>query len=122
MLWKPAVLLGSLGSLLLRPLPFLMPSVIECFSRLRFTKSFYRPTKEPQRVERSVAISIIAYLMLLKFRAQDIPERGPWSASLPSSAISPGRSPKDSSNVLWSNAYEKRARSAELHNTPAISV
>ena len=39
----------------------------------------HQVTKDPQRVERSVAISIIAYLMLLKCRAQDIPERGPWS-------------------------------------------
>ena len=39
----------------------------------------HQVTKEPQRVEHSVAISIMAYLMLLKFRAQDIPERGPWS-------------------------------------------
>lgn len=39
----------------------------------------HQVTKDPQRVERSVAISIIAYLMLLKFRAQDIPERGLWS-------------------------------------------
>jgi len=39
----------------------------------------HQVTKDPQRVEHSVAISIIAYLMLLKFRAQDIPERGSWS-------------------------------------------
>ena len=39
----------------------------------------HQVTKEPQRVERSVAISVMAYLMLLKFRARDIPERGPWS-------------------------------------------
>jgi hypothetical protein len=37
-------------------------------------------TKDPQRVERSVAIAIMAYLLLLKFRAHDIPEQGPWSA------------------------------------------
>jgi hypothetical protein len=36
-------------------------------------------TKEPYRVERSVAVSIMASLMLPKFRAQDIPERGSWS-------------------------------------------
>jgi Transposase DDE domain len=39
----------------------------------------HQVTKDPQRVERSVAISIIACLMLLKCRAQDIPERGSWS-------------------------------------------
>jgi len=39
----------------------------------------HQVTKEPQRVERSVAISIMAYLMLLRFRAPDIPERGSWS-------------------------------------------
>jgi hypothetical protein len=31
-------------------------------------------TKEPQQVERSVAISIMAYLMLLKLRTHDIPK------------------------------------------------
>ena len=30
-------------------------------------------------MERSGAISLMAYLMLLKFRAYDIPEKGPWS-------------------------------------------
>jgi hypothetical protein len=40
----------------------------------------HQVTKDPRRVERSVAISVMAYLMLLKFRARDIPERGPWSA------------------------------------------
>jgi hypothetical protein len=39
----------------------------------------HQVTKEPQRVERSVAVSMMTYLMLLKFRRQDIPERGPWS-------------------------------------------
>jgi putative transposase len=36
-------------------------------------------TKEPHRAERSIAISSMAYLRPLKFRAQDIPQRGPWS-------------------------------------------
>jgi hypothetical protein len=39
----------------------------------------HQVTKEPQRVERSVAISMMAYLLLLKFRLHDIPEKGPWS-------------------------------------------
>jgi hypothetical protein len=39
----------------------------------------HQVTKEPRRVERSVAISLMAYLRLLKFRAHDIPEKGPWS-------------------------------------------
>jgi Transposase DDE domain len=39
----------------------------------------HQVTKEPQRVERSVAIAVMAYLMLLKFRLHDIPEKGPWS-------------------------------------------
>jgi hypothetical protein len=38
----------------------------------------HQVTKEPQRVERSVAVSLMASLMLLKFRAHDIPEKGPW--------------------------------------------
>jgi len=37
-------------------------------------------TKAPQRVERSVALSLMAYLLLIKFRAKDIPQHGPWSA------------------------------------------
>jgi hypothetical protein len=40
----------------------------------------HQVTKAPQRVERSVAIAIMAYLLLLKFRARDIPKQGPWSA------------------------------------------
>jgi hypothetical protein len=39
----------------------------------------HQVTKDPQRVERSIAISVMAYLMIVKFRAQDIPERGTWS-------------------------------------------
>ena len=37
-------------------------------------------TKEPRRVERSVALSLMAYLMLLPFRHTDIPAQGAWSA------------------------------------------
>lgn len=39
----------------------------------------HQVTKNPPRVKRSVAISVMAYLMMVKFRAQDIPEQGPWS-------------------------------------------
>jgi hypothetical protein len=39
----------------------------------------HQGTKDPQRVERSIAMSVMAYLMLVKFHAQDIPERGSWS-------------------------------------------
>jgi hypothetical protein len=39
----------------------------------------HQVTKDPQRIERSVAISIMAYLMLLKCRAREIPKHGPWS-------------------------------------------
>jgi hypothetical protein len=39
----------------------------------------HQVTIKPQRVERSVAISMMAYLMIVKFHAQDIPERGSWS-------------------------------------------
>jgi hypothetical protein len=39
----------------------------------------HQVTKDPQRVERSITISVMAYLMITKFRAQDIPERGAWS-------------------------------------------
>jgi hypothetical protein len=40
----------------------------------------HQVTIAPQRIERSVAISIMAYRMLLKFRAHDIPKHGSWSA------------------------------------------
>jgi hypothetical protein len=39
----------------------------------------HQVTKEPQRIERSVAIALMAYLLLLKLRARDIPKQGPWS-------------------------------------------
>jgi Transposase DDE domain len=39
----------------------------------------HQMTKDPQRIERSVALSMMAYLMLLQFRAQDIPQHGAWS-------------------------------------------
>src|SRR5882724_1080458 len=65
-------------------------------SRICHVRSYHRPphermerghgvgpelqvTKEPQRVERSGAISLMTYLMLLKFRAHDTPEKGPRS-------------------------------------------
>jgi hypothetical protein len=37
----------------------------------------HQVTKESQSVERSVAISLMAYLSLVNFRVQDIPEKGP---------------------------------------------
>jgi hypothetical protein len=40
----------------------------------------HQVTKEIGRVERSVAIAIMAYLLLLKLRAKDIPADRPWSA------------------------------------------
>jgi hypothetical protein len=40
----------------------------------------HQVTRNPDRVERSVAIAIMAYLLLLKLRAQDIPPDRPWSA------------------------------------------
>ncbi len=39
----------------------------------------HQVTKDPHRVERSIAISVLAYLMIMKFRAQDIAQRGVWS-------------------------------------------
>jgi hypothetical protein len=40
----------------------------------------HQVTKQPDRVERSVAVAIMAYLLLLKLRAKDIPADRPWSA------------------------------------------
>jgi hypothetical protein len=39
----------------------------------------HQVTKDPQRVERSIAISVMAYLMIVKLPTRDIPEKGPWS-------------------------------------------
>lgn len=40
----------------------------------------HQVTKSVDRVERSLGISVMAYLMLVTLRAKDIPETGPWSA------------------------------------------
>ena len=40
----------------------------------------HQVTKTVDRVERSVAVAIMAYLLLLKLQAQDIPANRPWSA------------------------------------------
>jgi hypothetical protein len=40
----------------------------------------HQVTKQTDRVERSVAVAIIAYLLPLKLRAKDIPADRPWSA------------------------------------------
>ena len=40
----------------------------------------HQVTKQADRVERSVAVAIMAYLLLLKRRARDIPADRPWSA------------------------------------------
>ena len=37
-------------------------------------------TKQTQRVERSVALSVMAYLVLIHLRHREIPHQGPWSA------------------------------------------
>jgi Transposase DDE domain len=40
----------------------------------------HQVTKHVDRVERSIAVAIMAYLLLLKLQAQDIPSDRPWSA------------------------------------------
>lgn len=40
----------------------------------------HQVTKQVDRVERSVTVAIMAYLLLLKLRAKDIPADRPWSA------------------------------------------
>jgi hypothetical protein len=40
----------------------------------------HQVTKDEGRVERSIAVSIMAYLLLLRLKAQDIPADKPWSA------------------------------------------
>lgn len=39
----------------------------------------HQVTKQVERVERSIGICVLTYLMLLKLRAQDIPAHGSWS-------------------------------------------
>lgn len=39
----------------------------------------HQVTNHVKRIERSIAISVLAYLMLVKLRAQDIPKKGSWS-------------------------------------------
>jgi hypothetical protein len=39
----------------------------------------HQVTKQPERVGRSVAVAIMAYLLLLKLRARDVPPDRPWS-------------------------------------------
>ena len=39
----------------------------------------HQVTKQVERVERSIGISVVAYLMLIKLRAQNIPAHGAWS-------------------------------------------
>lgn len=40
----------------------------------------HQVTKKVDRVERSIAVSVIAYQVLIKLRAKDIPDSGSWSA------------------------------------------
>jgi hypothetical protein len=40
----------------------------------------HQVTKQTDRVERSVAVAIMAYLLLLKLQAHDVPADRPWSA------------------------------------------
>jgi hypothetical protein len=40
----------------------------------------HQVAKQADRVERSVAVAIMAYLLLLKLQAKDIPADRPWSA------------------------------------------
>jgi hypothetical protein len=40
----------------------------------------HQVTQKPPRVEHSGAISVMAYLLLVKLRARDMPAKGPWSA------------------------------------------
>lgn len=39
----------------------------------------HQVTTDPQRVERSVAMAVMAYLTIVTFRAKDMPEQGAWS-------------------------------------------
>ena len=83
----------------------------------------HQVTKDPQRIERSIAISIMAYLMLLKFRAHDIPKHGSWSAfTLKRNFTWQLAWPRRSWNVLSSNASLKGARSAKPHDQPREPV
>jgi hypothetical protein len=47
----------------------------------------HQVTKRTDRVGRAVAVAIMAYLLLLKLRAQDVPADRPWSAFRPQRAF-----------------------------------
>jgi hypothetical protein len=59
--------------------------------------------KDPWRVERSVAIAVMAYLLVLQFRAQDIPQQSPWSMF----TLKP--------NFTWQISQAQIERSVEQH-------
>jgi hypothetical protein len=40
----------------------------------------HQVTRAPQRLERSIAMAVMAYLVIVQVRAQDIPPRGSWSS------------------------------------------
>ena len=40
----------------------------------------HQVTRDIGRVERSIAVSIMAYLLLLRLKAQEVPADRPWSA------------------------------------------
>jgi hypothetical protein len=65
-------------------------------------------TLEPQRIQRSVATSIMAYLMIVKFHAQDVPQRGPWSVFTLKR------------NCTWQIAQSQIARSVEQCLRPGL--
>jgi DDE family transposase len=68
----------------------------------------HQVTKDPHRVERSIAISIMAYLLIVKFHAQDIPERGAWSMFTLKR------------NFTWQLAHAQLERSAEQRLRKAL--
>jgi hypothetical protein len=58
------------------------PSIELLFKELKRVVGLgqHQVTKTADRVDRSVAVAIMAFLLLLKLRAQDVPANRPWSA------------------------------------------
>ena len=60
----------------------------------------HQVTKKIDRVERSIGISVLAYLMLIRLRAKDIPQTGSWSAF------------QLQQNFAWEVGFQQMERSA----------
>ena len=75
----------------------------------------HQVTKHVDRVERSVAVAIMAYLLLLKLHAKHIPADRPWSAFTCNGPL-PRRRSKGSVSVRHAKSLLSGFRWAKLRN------